>query len=186
MTDLPDEAQRRVSDADRAQVSVELREAAAEGRITFEELDARLAASLSATTASELALATRDLGPPVKSPPSSRWCLAIMTGTRRAGSWSLPSVCRVVAIFGGIELDLREARFSSSRIKLKVRSLVGHVEIVVPEGVSIEVRGNGLLGSFDHVAREATGAAPPTLQVTGFVLIGSVKLRQENRPDQGQ
>jgi hypothetical protein len=55
---------RRIGDADREATAAALREHFAQGRLTLEELIARLDAALTATVQSEIAQTTRDLPPP--------------------------------------------------------------------------------------------------------------------------
>src|SRR5680860_1388730 len=70
MEELPDPSQLRISDADRHRVAEVLREAAAEGRIDFEELDDRLEATYSARTYADLAPITVDLPANPRAGPS--------------------------------------------------------------------------------------------------------------------
>jgi Flp pilus assembly protein TadB len=58
----------RVSDADRERVADRLREHFAEGRLSADELDERIAAALSAKTFAELRRVTRDLPDPDPAP----------------------------------------------------------------------------------------------------------------------
>ena len=58
----------RVSDADREQVADRLREHFAEGRLSTDELDERIAAALSAKTFAELRRVTKDLPDPEPAP----------------------------------------------------------------------------------------------------------------------
>jgi hypothetical protein len=72
MTDQPvpaDPRQLRAADTDRDQTAELLRRAAAEGRITFEELDERIARAYAAKTFADLEALTSDLpGPGVRAP----------------------------------------------------------------------------------------------------------------------
>ena len=60
----------RVSDADRERVAERLREHFADGRLTSEELDERLAAALSAKTTGELRAVMADLPEPAPAGPA--------------------------------------------------------------------------------------------------------------------
>jgi hypothetical protein len=61
----------RISDADREQVTARLREHFAEGRLTADELDERIAAALSAKTAGDLRHVMADLPGPAPVPPQA-------------------------------------------------------------------------------------------------------------------
>src|SRR5688500_11910037 len=104
MTNLPDRAdspkpqEMRASDADRDQVAHVLREAAAEGRLTLEEVDERLSAVYAAKAPAALAPLTRDLPAPGSVSPAPSYAassggdapgwktgVAIMAEFRRQG-----------------------------------------------------------------------------------------------------
>jgi hypothetical protein len=63
----------RIGDAERDAAAARLRESYAQGRLTLDEFNERLATALAATTERELREVTRDLPPPVSaSPPLPR------------------------------------------------------------------------------------------------------------------
>src|SRR5262249_45902447 len=120
MSDQPvpaDRRQLRAADTDRDQTAELLRRAAAEGRISFEELDERISQAYAAKTFADLEALTSDLpGPGVSAPapatpryqpaevPAGTQAptisLAILSGTKRAGPWLVPPAYTAVAICG--------------------------------------------------------------------------------------
>ena len=54
---------------------------------------------------------------------------AIFGGIDRRGTWNVPRRMRVVAIFGGADLDLREARFPPGVIDIEVTAVMGGINI---------------------------------------------------------
>ena len=62
----------RISDADRNRVAAQLREHFAEGRLSSEELDERIAAALSAKTFGDVRPIMADLPDPAPAPPQAR------------------------------------------------------------------------------------------------------------------
>jgi hypothetical protein len=92
----------RVSDADREHVAERLREHFAEGRLTSEELDERVAAALSAKTARELRAVMADLPEPAPAgqPPAS-WAARPVFAYRR-GPRLLPLV--LIVLFAALVL----------------------------------------------------------------------------------
>lgn len=208
MSDLPAPDDRhllRVSDADRDQVTERLREAAGQGRITMDELDTRLDATYSAKTYAELAVITRDL--PVEGfatlamsgsgtfpaariggTPKRKVSLAILSGARRKGAWVVPPVYTAVAFLGGVDIDLREARFSEREIRIRAYTLLGGVNIVVPEDIEVDVAGIGIMGEFDHKETNSGVPSAPHLRVTGVAILGGVTVKRKlkkKRPEVG-
>jgi hypothetical protein len=205
MSNLPQPADHRhlrVSDADREQTADLLRLAAGDGRITFEELDQRLEAAYAARTYGDLTEVTADLpapgqqapGPqPAGSPqtapgmfpaariggePGSGMSVAILGGVDRGGTWVVPPRHSVVAVLGGVQLDLREARFSQREVTIDVFTLMGGVDIMVGEDVDVDVSGFGIMGGFDHRASGPGLPGAPRVRVVGLALMGGVNVRR--------
>jgi len=196
-----DPRQLRAADTDRDRAADLLRQAAAEGRITFDELDERISQAYAAKTFADLEALTSDLpGPGVSAPaPAARRyqppalpadthapaiSLAILSGTRRAGPWLVPPAYTAVAIMGGVELDLRDAKFSAAEVTIQAFCLMGGVSITVPEDMAVDVSGIGIMGGFDHNASGPGAPGAPHLRVVGFALMGGVEVkRRPVRPE---
>jgi predicted membrane protein len=80
------------------------------------------------------------------------------------------------SLFGGVELDLRGAKMASGRAEIEANTLFGGIEIRVPQGWAVEVRGIALFGGFEdktiHPIREVEIA--PKLIVNGYAMFGGV------------
>ncbi len=183
----------RVSDSDREQAADVLREAAGHGRISMDELDERLELAYAAKTYADLAAVTRDLPGPAQAPgpvqpamagriggtPRSKFSVAILSGARRKGRWVVPRNYVGVAVMGGIELDLREAQFSEPEVTIHAYTLMGGIEITVPEDVDVDVSGIAFMGGFDHNASGPGVPGAPRVRVIGFALMGGVDVRRK-------
>jgi len=183
----------RVSDSDREQAADVLREAAGHGRISMDELDERLELAYAAKTYADLATVTRDLPRPVQAPgpvqpamagriggtPRSKFSVAILSGARRKGRWVVPRNYVGVAVMGGIELDLREAQFSEPEVTIHAYTLMGGIEITVPEDVDVDVSGFAFMGGFDHNASGPGVPGAPRVRILGFALMGGVDVRRK-------
>jgi len=196
-----DPRQLRAADTDRDRAAELLRQAAAEGRITFDELDERISQAYAAKTFADLAALTSDLpGPGVSAPvpAAPRYhppdvpagthpptiSVAILSGTKRAGPWLVPPAYTAVAILGGVELDLRDARCTADEITIQAFCLMGGVTITVPEDMAVDVSGIGIMGGFDHQASGPGAPGAPHLRVVGIALMGGVEVkRRPARPE---
>jgi Domain of unknown function (DUF1707)/Cell wall-active antibiotics response 4TMS YvqF len=198
MTDQPapaDPRQLRAADTDRDQTAEALRRAAAEGRITFEELDERIGRAYAAKTFADLQALTSDLpGPGVRAPapatprylppdvpvgtPAPSFSVAVMSGAKRAGPWVVPPSYTAVAIMGGVELDLRYARLAAAEVTIQAFCLMGGVSITVPEDMDVDVSGIGFMGGFDHHASGPGAPGAPRLRVVGFAMMGGVEVKR--------
>jgi hypothetical protein len=170
----------RASDSEREATVTRLREAAAEGRLTVEELADRIDAAYAASMRAELEPLTADL-PAV--PGSSmaveggrggtRLVLGILGAGDRRGRWRVAERVVVVNIFGGADLDLREATLASSEVTIWVVSVFGGSDITVPEGVYAELSSFALFGG-DDLKLEGPEPAPgaPVVHVRTVTIFG--------------
>lgn len=88
---------------------------------------------------------------------------------------------RVSAVFGGVELDFRDADMQEEQAVLEVNAIFGGAEIRVPETWKVEQRGQTLFGGYTDTTRvSAAGdvSAPKgkTLIITGTTLFGGVEV----------
>ncbi|MFE2329321.1 DUF1707 domain-containing protein [Streptomyces sp. NPDC059385] len=189
----------RASDADRERVVERLRDGLAEGRLDMEEFEERLEAAYKSRTYAELEPLTRDLPAVGATAPQSpvpaagsgtAWpariggagtsstAVAIMSGFQRKGRWTVPARFDAVAFWGGGELDLREADFAQREVVINCVAVMGGIQVIVPPGVAVDVRGIGIMGGFDqrHSGERADPDAPRVV-VTGFAFWGGVDVR---------
>jgi hypothetical protein len=109
------------------------------------------------------------------------FAVAILGGTRRAGRWTPARVNNAVAICGGAELDFREAALGPGVTELRIFTMWGGVEVIVPPGLNVESHGMGIMGGFEHAAESATpDPLAPTLRISGVALMGGVDITVRN------
>ena len=174
------------SDAERERVALVLRDAAAEGRLTLEELSDRVAAAYSSRTSTELDVLTHDLprlatvtGLPGRR-SRTRWVVAVMSGAKRKGRWRPGEQCVSVAIMGGCKLDLRDAEITASRVTINAVAVMGGVTIIVPEGIEVEVSGLSVMGGKDvRVADVPPRPGTPVIRVRALSVMGGVAVKSK-------
>ncbi len=187
----------RASDADRDEVVRALADAFAVGRLTRDEHDERLSRALAARTLGELAPLTHDLQAspaPAPSPwiydpagtPAGATVFSFFGGSKRAGRWLVPQAMNAVAIFGGSDLDLRDATFTAPVVDLNVTCVFGGVNVIVPEGVAVDNHVIGLFGGVDTASTDPQPGAP-TVRLRGLCLFGgvNVKVKKRRQPPAG-
>lgn len=186
----------RASDADREQVAAVLSTAYAEGRLTREEHDERLDGLLQAKTFDDLTSITHDLvvvGATTRVPTptaqqnftidttrqaeQSDHLIAIFGGVNRSGRWRIRKNTQALALFGGMDLDLRDAIFESPVVEIAGFWCFGGLDIKVPEGIEVRDQTAGIFGGTDvrDVGDPLPGA--PVLVIKGMTLFGGVSVR---------
>jgi hypothetical protein len=103
---------------------------------------------------------------------------AIFGGINREGTWNVPQRMRIVAVFGGANLDLRQARFPAGVIDIHVTAVMGGINIVVPPGLAVQMHGSAIMGGFADVNRSPAYPDPdaPLLRVHGMTMMGGVNI----------
>jgi Domain of unknown function (DUF1707) len=185
----------RASHADREQVADILRAAAGDGRLDIDELEQRLEQVYAAKTYGELEPILRDLplastpavrqGHPVGAPrdriggvPAGSTAIAIFGGAERKGQWVVPSQFSAFAMFGGVDLDLREAKFETPEVRITAVAICGGIDIKVSPDVVVQVEGAGIFGGFGRPG-DAPPPAPgaPVVRVDGVAIFGGIDVK---------
>lgn len=168
------------------------------------EFEERLEETYKARTYGELAPITRDLPVAGVTPPpvvslhkepveegswagrivggegSSAWAVAVLSGFQRRGRWTAPRRFNCFAFWGGGEIDLREANFAAGEIEINCVAIMGGVQITVPPGVEVVVRGIGVMGGFDQRETGVPGdPGAPRVVVGGFAFWGGVGIERK-------
>jgi hypothetical protein len=154
----------RASDFERDRVVALLGEAAADGRLTPDEHADRVERAYQARTLGQLAALTTDLVGPTSQPirlDGRRAIAGIFGSDSRDGCWVVPDSLPVVAIFGEVELDFRDALLQSGRIVIYATILLGTIHLIVPDGVVVETSGNTLLTRRITRTVRLPGQRPP-------------------------
>ncbi len=166
----------------------------------MEEFERRVDVAHRATTAEQLKDLLRDLPggnvPAVAETPATSpttrhltvaradqvkdqaFVVAVFGGSSRRGRWAPARNNYSVAVFGGTELDFREAVLAPGVTELRVFALWGGVKIIVPPELNVESHGLALFGGFDHGGSESGVPDPsaPTLRITGVAWMGGVEI----------
>lgn len=193
----------RASDADREKVADVVRDAYADGRLTRDEVDERLASVYRAMTYGELVPIVADLpvppgtinvpqpksgkpiditARPVVNPvavsPIGSSSVAIFSGFQRLGRWTAPEQMNAVCIFGGGEMDYTDATLTANETVVNVVAIFGGLDITVPEGLNVRNEIIGIMGGVDvgRSVNQFGDADAPTLVLRGVALFGGVEV----------
>jgi hypothetical protein len=80
-------------------------------------------------------------------------------------------------LFGGIELDLRNATPAQGAV-LDVFAAFGGVEVRVPTGWQVYIKGLPIFGGFENVTtKDAVSSSAPRLDINATVLFGGLEVK---------
>ncbi len=167
----------RASDAERERVALVLRDHAVAGRLTLEELSARLEEAYAALTLADLERVTREL--PDTPSPTIRRRPARLSGVlfghvERKGRWRVARRSVSLVAWGDLDLDLRHAQIESGAVTLVLLVLFGNADVYVPEGVEVDLGGLTVFGHRHDWGRDVPGRPDaPLVRVRIFSLFGT-------------
>ncbi len=184
----------RVADADRDRTVTQLREHVVEGRLTLDEFSDRVGQALQARTRGDLVTVMADLPQttqvaqtlpePTTTAPrkKGRWHVAVMSGHSTKGRWRISGKTNAVAVMGGCEMDLRRAELEGPEIEITAVAFWGGIDILVPEGFDVELRGFSFMGGRDLRLRDVPIVpGSPRIVVRAFAIMGGIDVK--SRPN---
>jgi Domain of unknown function (DUF1707) len=185
----PDPPGIRISDADRERAAQRLHHALAEGRITVDELEERIAVVYAARYEADLHPPLADLPPepgaaPVAQTPAGPPVVlrAGMSSIKRTGAWTVPPRLRVQSQMGSVVLDFVDAENPHPVVEVELELGAGSARLVVPDDATANV--DDLVAGMGTVkssvpSRPRPGA--PHFVVHGRTGMGSVRVRRRFR-----
>jgi hypothetical protein len=175
------EAAARVSDSERDHVVAMLRDHLAVGRLTLDEFSERTGTALAARTRSDLDAVLADL--PVASEArrrARRWIVAVMGQSESKGRWRPGERTATVAVMGECHMDLRRAEIDGPEVVITAVSIMGSIDIVVPEGIDVELTGLSIMGQRSFKVRDVPVLrGSPRILIRAFPIMGEVKVRSK-------
>ena len=96
-----------------------------------------------------------------------------MGSASRRGPFRTVGSFSAIAVMGGDNIDLREAEIESGELTIKVFSVMGVVNIYVPDTVEVDLGGVSILGANrEEGAHRQRPADAAVIRVRGFSLMG--------------
>lgn len=191
----------RASDADRDSAASVINSALAEGRLTAEEHSDRLDVIYAAKTHADLVPVLADLpqtrviarlghaesaGTDLDLRGSTKRggrIVAIFAGVSRKGVWHAEPVINVLTVFGGAEIDFRDAILPGKEVVLRATTVLGGVEVTVPPEMRVVDNGIAILGGREIAGNVDESASPdaPVLRIEGACVLGGIEVKRKMR-----
>jgi predicted membrane protein len=84
----------------------------------------------------------------------------------------------VTVIFGGVDLDLREAEMVKGKATIDATVICGGMELTVPKDWKVNIQATPILGSTENRHRQPSpGEATGELTITGTVVCGGIEVK---------
>ncbi len=87
----------------------------------------------------------------------------------------------LTVVAGAARIDLTGAALDPSGARISATAIAGSVEVIVPEGWRVVVRGVAVLGGWDDTTSRRVADDAPTLEVRALAVVGGVDVRHRRR-----
>jgi hypothetical protein len=182
-----------VTEADRADAMALLEAARTHGYLSADEYENRSVAVRSAANRDDLRPVTRDLANVTHNPvtysqvptanavarPSGNAQDSIVkvgffSGATLAGRWDTPSQLHCYAAFGGVDIDVTDAVWTSDEIVIDAYAVFGGVNVKVPAGVEVIDHTFAIFGGTS-VKRTTPGSK--RIIIKGLAMFGGIDVK---------
>lgn len=83
----------------------------------------------------------------------------------------------VYAIFGGVDLDLRDVKLKQEEVVINVYSIFGGADILVPEGYNIVVNSSAIFGGNDNKSKNTYDDKNKTIYINCISAFGGTEIK---------
>lgn len=188
----------RASDTERDAVVGKLNQAVGEGRLAMDEFSERLDLAYAARTRGDLEPLLRDLPaegvgtglaatsgvavvPGGRRRKDTHWSISPLGGIEHRGRWRVPRHTVLIAILGGVDINLGEAELAAPEVIITKVSIIGGVSVRVPAGMRVEVSNFSILGGRNIKLNSPFAPGAPMLRIRSFSILGGVDVRESRK-----
>jgi hypothetical protein len=177
-----------VDEQDRVRAIDRLHELVRGGTLSLERFSAVLEQVLAAGGHADLEAAMLALPPVVRFTPASRRLAQPLVlqadGALKLGpGWQLAADTTISVAFGTAWLDLTAASWDANEINLRLETRAGAIEVVIPEGVAVQMVGGSGRVQLDSLS--APLPAGPVLRVSTSGPTGVIRIRHPRKRKAG-
>lgn len=105
---------------------------------------------------------------------------AVFSGSERVYNNEVFTGTNSTAIFGGVDLDLRKAKFTKDTV-IRAFCLFGGVDIRMPEGAQVKIRSRFIFGGAADKRKRSTGDSKYTIYLDAVGAFGGVNILDEKK-----
>ncbi|HSK97491.1 MAG TPA: LiaF domain-containing protein [Euzebyales bacterium] len=184
-----------ITSQERDAAEARLRQAVADEMLTLDEFGDRMRALLDARTRGDLQQAVAGL--PIAAEPLRRsrergtarparkqqHIIAVMSEEAARGRWRPAPETTAVGVMGNAIVDLQGAEYEGDELKISAMAFMGSVEIIVPEGVEVELSGFAIMGDRSNRIDAPVLPDAPLVRVDAYAVMGAVEVRHPKRKE---
>ena len=111
--------------------------------------------------------------------PSQRLA-SVLSSVERKIQGPMPERLNLKSVMGSLELDLRRAEFPPGVTEIRVRAIMGNIELELPDHVRLEHDGHAFLGTFSVKGRSRGDHTAPVVRITGRSVLANVEVELDD------
>lgn len=106
--------------------------------------------------------------------------MAVFSGSDRTYNDEEFTGANLMAVFGGVDLDLRNAKFTKD-VVIKAFCLFGGIEILVPEDVQVKIKSGFIFGGASDDRKGSTGKGKHTIYLDAAGGFGGITISDKGK-----
>lgn len=106
--------------------------------------------------------------------------MAVFSGTDRVYTDEVFSGANLMAVFGGVDLDLRKAKFEKDTV-IKAFCMFGGIDIKVPEDVQVKIKSEFIFGGVSDERKSDTAKGKHTIYLDAAGGFGGVSVSDKSK-----
>jgi len=83
----------------------------------------------------------------------------------------------IFAMFGGSEIDLREAKLNPDGAVMEITAIFGGIELRIPDGWDVEVSSTALFGGVENKYRSENSGEDKPVRINAVAIFGGVEIK---------
>lgn len=107
--------------------------------------------------------------------------VCIFSGQDRKGVWKPPRKLESLSLFSGTSIDLSKAQLPPEGMTITSLAVFSGVDIIVPRGVRVAVKGMAIFGGYGSKADEVDDETAPLITIDCLAVFGAVEVRHPKR-----
>jgi len=106
--------------------------------------------------------------------------MAVFSGSERTYNNETFQGSNLAAIFGGVELDLRNAKFTKDTV-IKAFVLFGGIDIIIPDDIVVKLKSGFIFGGFTDERKNASEKGKHTIYIDAAGGFGGVTITEKGK-----
>lgn len=152
------------------------------GEISLDELEKRIEIAVNTSIEEDLKPLVLDLKSEPEVKPTfqekpEETIMSVLSSVQRKGRWTPARANKIFVFMGSVELDFSEAELNPGVTDFEFFTVMGGIEVRVPEGINVELSGLPLLAGIENKLSHSQYPGNPTIKLHGTAFMSGVEIK---------